>query len=329
MLQHFKDFREKLDRIMILDIHKRIVLFGYDTFTGRFIRWYAKYYHNIECDYLVGLGYQRGISHEHGIFTRELLEFDYKDVNNATIWFCTYIDDDLVKYTENKDYRDWIKEIYDNDYMSSEKNMPNDFDVYNKRKVGKRDVQFLEYLEWKYDCNFLQTVVAEDHSYSCSTQKEIFPILDAVHLIPENNDAVFDFGCGKGGALVTFLDYGFKHVGGVEFDEGLYNVCASNAKKLGLQDEIEVIFGNALDMKLELDAYNWFYFFSPLPKELYSIVIENIVESYNRKKRRIHIIAFNPTYSQNVEDTGIFRLRTQVNVNTLKRVVDVFETFNE
>lgn len=81
-------------------------------------------------------------------------------------------------------------------------------------------------------------------------------------------------------------------------------------------------------MDEELDGYNWFYFFSPLPKDLYSKVIDHICDSYRRKMRIIKIVAFNPTYSSYIENTGIFRLRTQVNVDTLKRVCDVFETYD-
>lgn len=325
MLEHLQQFRELIDSIMIQDIHKRIVIFGYDSYTGRFIRWYAKYYHNIDVDYLIALGYQRGVSHEQIIYTRELLLFDYKDVNNAVIWFCTPITEDIQEYTRGREYRDWYQTIYGEDWNSDS----NEVNIYRRKKIGKRDIQFLEYLEWKYNCNFLQTVVTDTHSYSCTTQKEIFPILDAVHFIPNQNDAIFDFGCGKGGALVTFLDYGFSHVGGVEFDKELFEVLQLNITNLHLSsEEVEVIYGDALDMKEELDNYNWFYFFSPLPMDLYSVVIDNICDSYRRKKRKLRIIAFNPTYSGYVEMTGIFRLRTQVSADTLKRVCDVFETYD-
>lgn len=324
MLRHLQQFREKLDSMMIQDIHKRIVIFGYDTYTGRFVRWYAKYYHNIDVDYLIALGYQRGVSHEQVVYTRELLEFDYKDVNNAIIWFCMPITDEFVEYTRDREYRDWYSVIYGDDWSSESM----DKNIYTRKKTGKRDIQFLEYLEWKYDCNFLQTVVTDTHSYSCTTQKEIFPILDAVHFTLNQDDAIFDFGCGKGGAMITFLDYGFSRVGGVEFDKDLYDVLLSNISHLNLTDnEVEAIYGDALDMTEELDRYNWFYFFSPLPKELYPTVIDNICDSYKRIRRQIRIIAFNPTYSGYVEKTGIFRLRTQVNVDTLKRVCDVFETY--
>lgn len=37
MLEHLQQFRELIDSIMIQDIHKRIVIFGYDSYTGRFI----------------------------------------------------------------------------------------------------------------------------------------------------------------------------------------------------------------------------------------------------------------------------------------------------
>lgn len=323
MLDKLVEFRELLDSTMIKDIHRRIVLFGYDSYTGRFIKWYAKYYHNIEIDFLIQLNNERGVSHEQEVFTREVLGYNYKDVADAVIWFCVPLDEDYIKYTKNKEYRDFFSLIYGTDYVWERE----DIDIYKKRKNGRRDIQFLEFLEWKYGCNFLQVVVTDISSYSCTTQKEIFPILDAVHCNISNEDAIFDFGCGKGGALTAFLDYGFNRVGGVELDRNLYDVCIDNMNKLGEIDKVEIIAGNALDMKEELDNYTWFYFFSPLPTELYPSVINNICESFRRKKRKIRIISINPSYCKDIENTGIFRLRTQITIDTLKRVCDVFETF--
>ncbi len=42
MLQIFKEFREKLDSIILNAFGHRIVLWGYG-YTGRFIEWYADY----------------------------------------------------------------------------------------------------------------------------------------------------------------------------------------------------------------------------------------------------------------------------------------------
>lgn len=63
----------------------------------------------------------------------------------------------------------------------------------------------MEWLEWKYDCNFVTRIkkdeiaIAGEHNegYGVTTQKEIFEILSRCHCIPHNKDAIFDYGCGK------------------------------------------------------------------------------------------------------------------------------------
>ncbi len=70
----------------------------------------------------------------------------------------------------------------------------------------------MEWLEYVYDCNFVTAIDRSNfkeaqeggHSYRVTTQKEIFPILDKCHCQPQKNDSIFDFGCGKGGAMISF-----------------------------------------------------------------------------------------------------------------------------
>ena len=72
------------------------------------------------------------------VFTREVLDYDYKDVADAVIWFCVPLDNDYIKYAKNKEYRDFFALIYGTDYIWEKA----DEDVYKKRKSGRRDIQF-------------------------------------------------------------------------------------------------------------------------------------------------------------------------------------------
>lgn len=49
MLEVLDDFREKLSNVMVSCMDKRIILYGYG-YTGKFLRWYASYYHALEVD---------------------------------------------------------------------------------------------------------------------------------------------------------------------------------------------------------------------------------------------------------------------------------------
>ena len=54
MLELFDEFRNALDNAMLCAMHSRIVLYGYG-YTGKFLKWYADYYHSIKVDYIVSL----------------------------------------------------------------------------------------------------------------------------------------------------------------------------------------------------------------------------------------------------------------------------------
>src|SRR5262245_36806814 len=43
-----------------------------------------------------------------------------------------------------------------------------------------------------------------------------------------SDDALLDFGCGKGGALVTFSKYPFRKLAGVELSSELYTIAQHN-----------------------------------------------------------------------------------------------------
>ena len=67
MLQQLCEFREKLDSLMCRCINRRITLYGFG-YTGRFIKWYAKYYHNIDIAYCITEDMQTGISYDAEIY---------------------------------------------------------------------------------------------------------------------------------------------------------------------------------------------------------------------------------------------------------------------
>lgn len=62
MLPILEELRDTLDDIMLKALHSSVLLYGYESYTGRFIKWYAEYYHNIKMDYLVSTDMSRGES---------------------------------------------------------------------------------------------------------------------------------------------------------------------------------------------------------------------------------------------------------------------------
>lgn len=334
MLEIFTEFREKLDKVMVQAFGKRIVLYGYG-YTGQFLEWYANYYHSLKIDFIISDEWNSKIPYTFPVFRESLFDFDYMDVKDAIVWVAVPMEDKIKEmleskgYVENKTYYSFVNMIYGDNYLN---NVQTSTDVFFRKKTGSRDVQFMEYLEHVYGCNFVMAISKDNfadkvnyaHSYRITTQKEIFPILDKCHCIPSNEDAIFDFGCGKGGALISFLDYGFKHVGGVEYEERIYETLIDNLTRLNMKDKVICYRGNAADMDVELDAYNWFYFFDPFDRPLFERVIGHICDSIVRYPRKVNIININPKYHQVIIDSGKFILTNQFCVEMRQKVVDIF-----
>lgn len=340
MLTILEEFRESLDNIMLKAMHSSVLLYGYESYTGRFVKWYAEYYHNIKIDYLISTDMSRGRAYDSEIFRPSVIDFNYRDVRQAVIWVTEPVTEELRLFLEDrgyvkgKTYFDFYEAIYGEDiYGTNEDGV----DIFRKRKEGKRDIQFLEWLEWKYDCNFLTRIkhddleVAKEHGegYGCTTQKEIFTILDKCHCIPKNEDAIFDYGCGKGGALISFLDYGFDYVGGVEYEPKIFEVLERNIHNLGIQkDKIELIQGDAAKVDTELDKYSWFYFYRPFDSYIFEKCIHLMCRSYKRKRRKMHIIVISPFSHKQIEESGVFRLTNQFTIDLRQRVVHLYETYS-
>jgi hypothetical protein len=105
-------------------------------------------------------------------------------------------------------------------------------------------------------------------------------------------DAIVDFGSGKGGALITFSRFPFAKITGVELSPKLVAIAEDNLKKLNIGN-ITMTVSDAADFT-DLDAYNYFYFFSPFPCSVMGAVIQNISSSLIASPRKAVIIYFNP-----------------------------------
>ncbi len=349
MLKVFEEFKDRLDRVMLKAFGHRIVLWGYG-YTGRFLSWYAEYYHGLSVDYIIEDNLPASIPYEFPIFRSSLFDFDYKDVKDAVVWLAVPEDAGVrsklsgAGFLKDETYYGFLDLIYGTQYRYCIAEQREETgQIFQKRKTGCRDVQFMEWLEYRYGCDLVTAVDSSNlsaegtRSYKITTQKEIFPILDRCHCIPQEKDAIFDFGCGKGGAMLTFLDYGFRKAGGVEFEKALYDIMISNFDKLGLnisnrfaedecKYEITCIHGDARECREVLDDYNWFYYFDPFAGEVFAQTVRNICDSFKRKPRQIHIININPAFHDEIIRSGLFVLTNQFCVAMRQRVVDIFVT---
>lgn len=98
----FYPFRKCLDELMLPAMHKRVLLYGYESYTGRFIKWYAEYYHGIKIDYLVSPDMSRSRDYDQEIFRPSILDFDYRDARNAVIWLAEPITKELKMWLSER-----------------------------------------------------------------------------------------------------------------------------------------------------------------------------------------------------------------------------------
>ena len=108
----------------------------------------------------------------------------------------------------------------------------------------------------------------------------------------KDTDAVIDFGCGKGSALLTLANYPFRLVDGIELSPELAQVARENLTRMGVKN-VRVFTCDAAEFR-DLDLYTFVYMFNPFPDSVMRHVMQNLVDSLVRKPRRLMIIYLNP-----------------------------------
>jgi SAM-dependent methyltransferase len=140
------------------------------------------------------------------------------------------------------------------------------------------------------------------HDYRHSGGIHLEKVLDTLQIGAE--DAIVDFGAGKGGALITFAKYPFARITGIELKPELAEIARSNFRLLKLTN-IGMVVGDAADFS-ELDAYNYFYFYSPFPEEVMATVMRNIAASLAKAPRAATLIYCNPEFHETVIEQSPF-----------------------
>lgn len=181
---------------------------------------------------------------------------------------------------------------------------------------GKGFISYERYLDCKYGTD-ITTIVkkterpSEDScGYHWGMDYVIMDMLSKCKISVD--DTVFDYGCGKGGALLLFNKVGCRKLGGVEYDKRVYNSLIKNMKRLGI-DISGFILGDATLIKKEIDSYNCFFFYDPFEGKSFTDVLDNICESYERYKRKVRIIYASPRCHRYVIESG-FKLIEHMDV---------------
>ncbi len=113
------------------------------------------------------------------------------------------------------------------------------------------------------------------------------------------DDHIVDFGCGMG-RLIFYINYNFQsYVTGVEINERYYEealINKINYVKKNRKSEDKINFECNLAQQYEISELdNKFYFFNPFSIQIFSKVIDNILESYENNMRDMDIIMYYPS----------------------------------
>jgi len=119
------------------------------------------------------------------------------------------------------------------------------------------------------------------------------------------SDAIVDYGCGKGGILISLSKYPFSKITGVEISPDLVEIAKNNIRKLKMRN-VEIECCDAAEFN-QLNNYNYFYFFDPFPCNVMQDVIDNIEKSIHDEPRKITIIYLNPICHDLIESGNILK----------------------
>ena len=140
------------------------------------------------------------------------------------------------------------------------------------------------------------------HDYAHSGGVNLENVLNTLNIT--RKDAIVDFGSGKGGVSITFAKYPFAKITGVELMPELVAIAKQNFKILNISN-VTTVVSDAADFT-DLDAYNYFYFYSPFPRNIMASVMHNIQSSLLKKPRVMHLIYCNPEFHDLVEHDSSF-----------------------
>lgn len=305
----WSEFDEKLKELFEFTNGKKIVIWGYKR-SGWFLEHiFKREYKQIE--YIIDDG--TGIMPKVNIYRSFIVRNMDRDTHAVLLTFRydQKVTDFLAEcgYEEGKHYI-YVKEIFFKNEM-------------------QRQLSYYNWLEYQYDLDIsaprmnadIQLAHSDCLHYSTGIDYALMDVLD--NFAFSKNDAVFDFGCGKGGALLLFNRSGVEKIGGAEFDTGLYNIAVSNFHKLNLCSS-GLLNQDAGLLTEELDEYNYFFMYNPFQGKTFQDVIYNIEKSYDRNKRRITLI-YSGSYCHNmVLENQLFKLSKEIYTDYSVRYVYIY-----
>lgn len=150
----------------------------------------------------------------------------------------------------------------------------------------------------------------EDHQkYNGSYTKTPMYVLKKVFAdisFEKEKKRFIDIGCGKGYVVTSAFKYPFEYVGGIEYNQHLYDVCCNNLKKNKISIE-HIYHGNAGAFEHYGD-YNVFFFNNPVGASILLEVLLRIRDAHQHDTIYIYYININSEDKREAFDKSGFHL---------------------
>lgn len=117
----------------------------------------------------------------------------------------------------------------------------------------------------------------------------------ASYLSLQKQDHFVDFGCGKGRSNFYIHHQFHCFTTGVEYNPSYYKYCQNNWNTYHGAHKSKIKFvcvkAQAYDI---LPTQNYFYFFNPFSLEIFRMVVQNILKSYEQQVRTLTLLLYYP-----------------------------------
>ena len=296
--------------------NKKIVIWGFGR-AGKYTRDLLERIGGRKVDYIINGGENRSTTlacDAHPMTYRPSLLW-YLDSKETIILSCIQHIEEIQTYIEEEklDYTLGI----------------NLFDV--RTKIGN---SFLKYIEMKnpgvnFDnvcLNDVDVTYREDmleyQAFAHSSSDLVFAEIEKL----DKDIKFFDYGCGKGGALIYAYIHGFQKIGGVEYSPEITKQCIANIKLLNI--DADVICADATEYQ-NIDNYNVFYFYNPFVGNTFDKVIDQIYLSIKREPRGVHLVYGNPFCHKQLIHRKSIIVEKQILTDLYDPIMNIYKIDNE
>ncbi len=167
-------------------------------------------------------------------------------------------------------------------------------------------------IERRHGVDTFGNVVTEDHDAERGFYKPLpwgalSRVLRADDVGPD--DVFVDLGAGKGRAVFLAARYPFRRVIGVELSPELSAVARANIEQVRDQlrcQDVEIVTSDVLVYEIPDDA-TVIFLYNPFQGQVFRSAIRKLLESVDRRPRRVRVIYAHPTELEYIRSTGRFR----------------------